>query len=70
MKTMTKIKVGAVSIGLVGVGCIGCGLGTGACSVFSTKLLLLISETKPMATIVVRCSWNLKMARNTRAAPA
>ena len=24
MKTMTKIKVGAVSIGLVGVGCIGC----------------------------------------------
>lgn len=51
MKTMTKIKVGAVSIGLVGVGCIGC-YGYGQYNAGEQRLRELEASNKAQAEYI------------------
>lgn len=51
MKTMTKIKLGAVSIGLVGVGCIGC-YGYGQYNAGEQRLRELEASNKAQAEYI------------------
>lgn len=51
MKTMTKIKVGAISIGLVGVGCIGC-YGYGQYNAGEQRLRELEASNKAQAEYI------------------
>lgn len=51
MKTMTKIKLGAVSVGLVGVGCIGC-YGYGQYNAGEQRLRELEASNKAQAEYI------------------